>query len=73
MTSIIVRTGGYTSSVTVTHVPALPGHFHLKFQSQLLGTRYPGEERSQFAVTTDREGLENLAREIFETLSKDAT
>lgn len=73
MTVTIINTPGYKTFATVSQVPALPGQYHLKFQSQLLGTRFPDERRTQFAATVTKSGLEELGREIYETLLKDAT
>lgn len=73
MTVTIVNTQDYKSLATVTPVIPLPGQYHLKFQSQQNGTRFPDELRTQFATTLTKTGLEELGREIYETLLKDAT
>ena len=56
--SVILQTGDYTLACSVTPISQPPGHFHLRFTSQLNTAKAPNEPRTLFQFTG---GVESLA------------
>lgn len=53
-------TDNFTRRAEINKVDALDDSFHLQITSQLLGTRFPGERRTEFACTLRRDELSKL-------------
>ena len=70
MTYTIVETDDY--KLVVSTERSIHNHFHTKIESQLKTAKNPEELRTVFSVTCNQAGLENLAREIYTAITKDA-
>lgn len=64
MTKEILKAGPYSLHASAKKVQAVPDTYHVKFTSQLDGTRFPDEHRTTFAFTGGGESLRALRSEI---------
>jgi hypothetical protein len=55
-----ITTDNFTQRAEISKVETLADSFHLKFTTQLLGTRFPYERHTPFATTLSREQLTKL-------------
>lgn len=68
MTSIVTKTGDYTLLCAVQPIDAIPGLFHMRFESALNTAKDPDAKRQVFNTTVDGHGLNEIGRAIYETL-----
>ena len=59
--TIILKTGDYTLSATITPVTRLPGQHHIAFTSQLATSKNPQEHRTVFQFTGGGESIRTLS------------
>ena len=64
----ILQTGDYTLACSVTPITRPPGHFHVKFTSQLNTAKNPDESRTVFQFTGGGESLVLLQNVITQAL-----
>lgn len=68
MTQIINQKGDYSERVTINKVDSLPGHFHVKVETQYKDSRSPDAWRTVYQTTCEQDGLESFGREIYEAV-----
>jgi hypothetical protein len=56
----LTKSGGYTQTLTLNPVAALPGSFELIIQSQLLSAKDPTAQRVQHRVIVTESALSDL-------------
>jgi hypothetical protein len=66
--TVITESKSYILEANIKPIAALPGHFHLTFESSLLHAKNPLEKRTTYAITIDQAGLESLGKEIYEAI-----
>ena len=69
MTQIINKRSGFTERVTVNKIDALPGHYHVKVETQYDDSRNPEAWRTVYQTTCEQWGLQAFGKEIYESQS----
>ena len=66
----LTTSGGYTQTLTLRPVAALPGSFEMLIQSQLLSAKDPTAKRVQHRVIVTESALSNLRTTIDRCLAE---